>query len=62
MPECCSFCKKTRKQVKVLIRGKHAFICNLCVGLAQTPLARVAHCVECTVVNGKHDPECPEAT
>ena len=32
-PLDCSFCGKNRRQVKKLIAGPHAFICDECVGL-----------------------------
>jgi hypothetical protein len=61
---CCSFCRAPRSKVRKLIEGcgagKPVFICNLCVKLAQSPLATVAYCVGCRATNGKHEPFCPE--
>lgn len=37
----CSFCGKHQKQVKKLIAGPHAYICNRCIGRAHTVLAAV---------------------
>ncbi|GAK12578.1 ATP-dependent Clp protease ATP-binding subunit ClpX [Geomicrobium sp. JCM 19039] len=34
----CSFCGKTKDQVKKLIAGPGVYICNECVGVAQKEL------------------------
>jgi ATP-dependent protease Clp ATPase subunit len=35
----CSFCGKTQKQVKKLIAGPHAYICDGCLGRVHTVIA-----------------------
>lgn len=61
---CCSFCRTPRSKVKKLIEGcgagKSVFICDVCVKLAQSPMATIAHCAACHARNGKHEPNCQD--
>ncbi len=54
----CSFCGKTRKEVRVLVEGRAGFICDGCVRKAQSPDAHVATCASCTPREGKHATTC----
>lgn len=56
----CSFCGKTRREVRVLIKGLHALICDGCVARADSGAAELAHCASCAVFNGQHAESCPE--
>lgn len=58
----CSFCGKAETEVDALVIGDRACICNVCAALAKSPFATVAYCAQCRVVNGKHDPECEDAS
>jgi hypothetical protein len=59
---CCSFCRAPRSKATKLIAGygggRQVFICNLCVKLAQSPLATIAYCEGCRATNGKHEVNC----
>lgn len=39
-PPTCSFCGKTQKEVKRIIAGPSVYICDLCVNVCATILAR----------------------
>ena len=58
----CSFCRRPESKCKRLIENSNGTtrICDLCVRMADTPMATVAYCAGCTTVNGKHHENCKQ--
>lgn len=56
----CSFCERSKPEVRVLVAGKHAHICDGCVAICSAEAAPLAFCHACTPVDGRHAADCIE--
>jgi hypothetical protein len=58
--ERCSFCGRPRSEVRALVAGKAAMICDACASWAKSADAAIAFCATCTPVRGWHAANCLE--